>query len=1222
MIPMPLNPLEFPFSGASLIEASAGTGKTYTLAALYVRLVLGHGGDQAFTRELLPPEILVVTFTNAATLELRDRIRSNLSTTARVFRELEQSDDHFTSALMQSYPPEEWEGCALKLERAADWMDEAAIFTIHGWAQRMLTAHAFDSNTLFDLQLGDDGLSQLEEACRDYWRIHCSVLEPRVAEQIGMLLKSPEALYSWIYRSLSSDAKLHWKGEPIDKSVDPRTVAQSINEWLNDLESCSTKLLTIWRDNIDQIEASLRGQFEAKHFNAGRVKEPGFSDQLLAMRQWAVDGEVPDSPDSLIQYLTFEGKLNKGKPLPDHPAVDLLSAYTDRLQCRPKLEPILLHALDWVSERFTTLKESTGALDFDDLLVLLERGLKGPLGSNLASRVRAQYPVALIDEFQDTDPLQFSIFSTLYRNVDGCAWIMIGDPKQAIYSFRGADIHTYLEAREESQDKLYTLGTNYRSSESVISAVNGLFVDADLKEKGAFLFRDVHGVNHLPFYPVNANGLKSSLTSNNQRLDGLHLFCLDDGECINKPRYHQALATHTASKIASLLNRSDAGELSMGDEPIQHDDIAVLVRNFTEAKVVRTALDQSGISSVYLSDKESVFESQEAEDLWRILNAIAHPRSKSLIMAALASPVLCLTRDQLLHLNQSESEWVDISQIFVELNQIWKRTNIAAVIRALITEFDLPRKLRATRGNRVERSLTNLLHLAELLQKQVSVVDGELGIIRYLGEQIVNPSGTGEEQLIRMESDSGRVQVITMHKSKGLEYPIVFIPFGVSSQSIKVSDKGLTYRLNGQKVQELNKDTQKHEKPFSEREMLEEEVRLMYVALTRAKYACWIGLGAVDGFEKSAMASLLGINEALPKKPSKEDLYDALSQAILNVTQRDGVFLESVSDQVEQREVKTDRLFSPECQHLSLPVNRESWWMTSYSAIASRTQSHAVDSKIEENLLDQSIAEMEPFDHLIRFDQAKTGTIHAFERGAIPGNFLHEVLERAAEQSFSQTATHSELIKSAVCIEQQPSRWHQSGLMIEQWLESMLTAPIDLGFELTLAGLSHYQAEMEFIFSAHHLSVAELDQLCIESIYPELERPRLEQQTINGLLKGFIDLTFEVNGQYWVCDYKSNWLGPDASYYTESKMQEALVEHRYDLQLMIYLLALHRQLLARDVEYRENPVKGFNEKVGGALYLYLRGVPEGEGCLAIKPSYEQIERLDQLFKQGADSAAS
>ena len=299
----------------------------------------------------------------------------------------------------------------------------------------------------------------------------------------------------------------------------------------------------------------------------------------------------------------------------------------------------------------------------------------------------------------------------------------------------------------------------------------------------------------------------------------------------------------------------------------QHDDIAVLVRNFTEAKVVRTALDQSGISSVYLSDKESVFESQEAEDLWRILNAIAHPRSKSLIMAALASPVLCLTRDQLLHLNQSESEWVDISQIFVELNQIWKRTNIAAVIRALITEFDLPRKLRATRGNRVERSLTNLLHLAELLQKQVSVVDGELGIIRYLGEQIVNPSGTGEEQLIRMESDSGRVQVITMHKSKGLEYPIVFIPFGVSSQSIKVSDKGLTYRLNGQKVQELNKDTQKHEKPFSEREMLEEEVRLMYVALTRAKYACWIGLGAVDGFEKSAMASLLGINEALPKKP-------------------------------------------------------------------------------------------------------------------------------------------------------------------------------------------------------------------------------------------------------------------------------------------------------------------------------------------------------------------
>ena len=1222
MIPMTLEPLEFPLSRASLIEASAGTGKTYTLAALYVRLVLGHGGHQAFNRELLPPEILVVTFTNAATLELRDRIRTNLSTTARVFRGLEKSDDHFTVALKESYPAEEWERCALKLERAADWMDEAAIFTIHGWAQRMLTAHAFDSNTLFDLQLGDDGLAQLEEACRDYWRIHCSVLEPRVAEQIGTILKSPEALFSWIYRSLSSDATLHWKGEPLSNSVDPRTVAQSINEWLSDLDRCTTKLLAVWRIHVEAIETSLRDQFEAKHFNGARVKEPGFSDQLLAMRHWAVDGVVPDSPDSLIQYLTFEGKLNKGKPDPEHEAVDLLAAYQNRIQSRPRLEPVLLHALQWVSHRFSSLKESTGSLDFDDLLVLLERGLKGPLGANLAARIRSQYPVAMIDEFQDTDPLQFSIFSTLYRHADDCAWIMIGDPKQAIYSFRGADIHTYLEAREESRDQLYTLGTNYRSSESVINAVNDLFVEADQKEQGAFLFRDTDGLNHLPFFPVNANGLKNNLTLNSQTLDGLHLMNLDEGECFKKPRYHQALASHTASCIASLLNRSDAGDLSVGEKSIQPGDIAVLVRNFTEANVIRSALDQSGISSVYLSDKESVFESQEAEDLWRILNAIANPRSKSLIMSALASPVLCFSPEQLSQLNQTESDWVDMSQNFVELNWIWKQSNVAAVVRALITQFDLPSKLKAARGNRVERSLTNLLHLAELLQKQVSVVEGELGIIRFLAEQIVKPTGSGEEQLIRMESDSGRVQVITMHKSKGLEFPIVFIPFGVSSQTMRVSDKGLTYRLNGQKVHELNKEAQKREKSFSEREMLEEEVRLMYVALTRAQYACWIGVGAVDGFEKSALASLLGVNNALPKKPSKEDHYSALSQAVLNMTNRESVYLEAVSDHIELRKSKSVGSFTPECLRLSHPVNRESWRMTSYSAIASRTHSLSVDSRSEENLVDESNNKTESSDHLIHFDQAKAGTIHAFERGAIPGNFLHEVLERAAEQSFALTAINADLITSAVSIDQQPSRWHESGLLIEQWLESMLTTPINLGFELKLAELTHYQAEMEFIFSAHQISTEELDRLCIESIYPELDRPRLEQQTINGLLKGFIDLTFAVDGKYWVCDYKSNWLGPDATFYSESQMRKALVEHRYDLQLMIYLLALHRQLLARDVEYRENPARGFDEKVGGAVYLYLRGIPEGEGCLAIKPTFEQIDRLDGLFKQGAYSAAS
>jgi exodeoxyribonuclease V beta subunit len=1222
MTPISLNPLTFPFSSASLIEASAGTGKTYTLAALYVRLVLGHGGDHAFNRALLPPEILVVTFTNAATLELRDRIRSNLSTTARVFRGLEDSEDPFTCSLKQSYPKEDWEGCALKLEKAADWMDEAAIFTIHGWAQRMLTAHAFDSNTLFDLQLGDDGLSQLEEACRDYWRVHCSVLEPRVSDQIGAILKSPEALYSWIHRTLSSDAKLHWKGEPLNNAIDPREIAQLINKWLDGLERCSKKLLAIWRDHVDEIESSLRDKFEAKHFNGKSVKEPGFSEQLSLMRAWAVEGVVPDNPQSLIQYLCFNGKLNKNKPLPDHAAVDFLAAYTERLQNRPVLEPILRHAFEWVSHRFAALKQSSGSLDFDDLLILLERGLKGPQGANLASRIRAQYPVAMIDEFQDTDPLQFSIFSTLYRNSENSAWIMIGDPKQAIYSFRGADIHTYLNAREDSRDQLYTLGTNFRSSVSVIEAVNELFVEADQKEQGAFLYRDASGVNHLPFYPVEPNGLKGHLTLNDQVLDGLHLMSLDDGECFNKARYHQALGHHTASRIAVLLNRSDKGDLSVGDDSIQPGDIAVLVRNFTEAKVIRAALDQSGIPSVYLSDKESVFESQEAEDLWRILNAVAKPRSKSLIMAALASPTLCFTRDQLSDLNQTESNWVDISQRFVELHWIWKRSNVAAVIRALITQFDLPSKLKVLRAQRVERSLTNLLHLAELLQKQVSIVDGELGIIRYLGEQIVNPTGSSEAQLVRMESDSGRVQVITMHKSKGLEYPVVFIPFGVSSQTVKVSDKGLTYRVNGQKIQELNKETQKQEKPFSEKEVLEEEIRLMYVALTRAKYACWIGVGAVEGFEKSAMASLLGVTQSLSKKTSKEDLYTSLSQAVLSLTSKDSIFLEMVSDDVEIKHNNSKDSFSPECLRLSDAVHRESWWMSSYSAIASRTQTGAVDSRAEENLLDHSIAEATVPDHLLQFDQAKPGTIHAFERGAMPGNYLHEVLERAAEQGFASTAYDSELIHSAVSIDQQPSRWHQSGLLIEHWLESMLCTPINLGFDLTLAELTHYQAEMEFIFSVDHLSVAELDRLCIESIYPELERPKLEEQTINGLLKGFIDLTFALNGQYWVCDYKSNWLGPDASFYTEAKMKEALVEHRYDLQLMIYLLALHRQLLARDVDYRENPAKGFDEKVGGAVYLYLRGVPEREGCLAIKPTFDQIERLDTLFKQGGDRATS
>ena len=1218
----PMVPLQFPLQGTSLIEASAGTGKTYTLAALYVRLVLGQGGDLAFPKALLPPEILVVTFTNAATLELRDRIRQNLAKSAEVFRGAE-SKDQFTLDLLAQYPDvKARESAAIRLERAADWMDEAAIYTIHGWAQRVLTMFAFDSNSAFNQTLADSENDILDEAARDYWRIHCSQLPAAVAEQIGSVLISPAKLQGWAKKLVGRDLGLCWQGTEIDTGRAPTALKTAIEQWLASCQDVERKLLLTWSECGSAVVEELNQTLEAGRFNGTRVKAAKLAESIAAMNLWLEDG-VSVPAQSVIEYLIFDqSKMKKGQEAPVHAADSLMRAYLDIRANRPNLAPVVGHALGWIVERFESLKSQVGLLDFNDLLLKLRAGLRGKRGAQLAQRIRDLYPVAMIDEFQDTDAVQFEIFNRVYgvgnnHSESPYAWLMIGDPKQAIYSFRGADIHTYLAARKQVKDSLYTLDTNYRSSESVVTAVNCLFEHADTKSQGAFLFSQPDEVSPLPFTPIKAKGLEQGVTIEGDPLQGLRLMHLDLSEETSADQYREQLAKYTAERIASLLARSSESELLVGDKPLIASDIAVLVRSGREAAAVRTALNELSIGSVYLSDKESIYQSNEALDLWRILQAVANPRSQALVVSALASPVLGMDRNWLAQLRDDETAWEVEAQRFIELQILWRRTNIAALVQRLISEFNLPQRLRSRLGDAAERTLTNLLHLGEILQRHSQSLDGELGLIRHLGEMIKQPQGVSEEQLVRMESDAGRVQVITLHKSKGLEYPLVFIPYGVSARKASIGDDGLIFR-EGERAQLelLNSQTSskvKEEKEAADLERLQEDIRLLYVGLTRAKYCCWLGVANIRGVADSAFASLMSVSG------KGEALAESLQNAIEKLNQSEAIALEAVDESSApvKKIAVTETPLIP-ARQLERAVVQDRWWVTSYSAIASRVESSQSSDAFDESLALTLASEQDngtPINSAINeFEQAKAGTIHAFERGAVPGNFLHELLESAALYGFEKVSQDSTLLETLLPLESLPERWQAERGMLLNWLQATLVADLQLGSNSQLRSLQLYQPEMEFLFAAHEVDLEQLDALCHQAINPELQRPKLKHEQVNGMLKGFIDLTFVDKEQYWVCDYKSNWLGPDVHSYDLQAMSPALVEHRYDLQLMIYLLALHRMLLARDSEYRANPALGYETRVGGALYVYLRGFPEGAGVLKNKPDYQFVEQMDRLFR--------
>src|SRR5690554_3676830 len=623
-----LDPIRFPLHGTRLIEASAGTGKTYTLAALYVRLVLGHGesSDSASSdaagrqRSLLPPDILVVTFTEAATRELRDRIRARLAQAALCFAGRQQADDNdvFLRSLLEEYPVEEHPACAARLDAAAQWMDEAAIYTIHGLCNRMLRQHAFDSGSLFTLELNQNEQSLREQACADYWRSFFYGMGKAETEALINQWPTPVELLKAVRPIL--DKQHHF-------AKDERTPEQIIQQVMAERAAILNELKQRWGSWITELSDLFEDAWSSERLKKSKPSNrANIRNWLEKIINWSQDNDLdtPDLTDTFFQRINFASLSEASDKIDDiiqHPAIAAVDELKDISAQLPHLLPILLpHAGYWISARLDQYKRQHGMIGYDDMLTRLRDALLGQQGPRLAQVIRQQFPVAMIDEFQDTDPVQYEVFSTLYLNQPGTTWLMIGDPKQAIYAFRGADIHTYLAAKQANQESLYTLATNFRSTKGLVEAANHLFGYASKYEKGSFLYQEI------PFAPVQANDRHERLLIDNKPADAMTLWQIDgrtDSDAtdpsMSKGQYIEEMAQRSASEIVRLLNLAETGRCGFEKEAaealaksnlkvLRAANIAILVRDGREAAAMRNALSQRGLRSVYLSDKDSVFE--------------------------------------------------------------------------------------------------------------------------------------------------------------------------------------------------------------------------------------------------------------------------------------------------------------------------------------------------------------------------------------------------------------------------------------------------------------------------------------------------------------------------------------------------------------------------------------------------------------------------------------
>ena len=831
------DPLETPLEGANLIEASAGTGKTYTIAGLFLRLLL--------EKNLAIHQILVVTFTEAATEELKDRIRSKIREAIDAFSGGKGRGPFLERLLKQQMRADKVLGL---LREALRTFDKASIFTIHGFCRRMLHENAFESGSLFDTELVTDPSAMIRESVDDFWRHHLYTASPLFVNYALQNGFTPEEMMSLLKQKMNQPfLRIIPEGEGPDTEVQEKRFRDAFS-----------KAMKAWgssRDELARLLTSHEG-FNRVQYSVSKI-EAGLEEMedLFAYGENAA-GLFPGFKKFLRSEMA--AGMRRGFAPPEHPFFDLCE---DLYQASQDLERVFAGRLlglkvklfKEVGEALAKKKMEKNVQTFDDLLLKLQAALKGRGGGDLAKAIRRKYRAALIDEFQDTDPVQYAIFQSIFLD-EGSVLFLVGDPKQSIYSFRGADIFAYMEAVDRV-DARYTLTENWRSEPELIQSLNALFGNVT----PAFVYEKI------PFEPAKpAEGGEVQPLTVERKREAFTLWVMDserwagqDG-VINKGAAQARLPGWVASEITRLLNLGKERKALIGDRPLRANDIAVLVRQNKEALLVQKALSERNVPSVLYST-ENLFDSREAMETERVLAAVAQPNSESLIKAALSTDVVGITGEELERLTLDEGLWESWLVKFRNYHDLWEERGFFRMFRSFLKEENVLIRLMAFEDG--ERRNTNLLHLMEVLHQ--TCVERKLnmtGLLKWLSEQRDPGAPRSEEHQLRLESDENAVHLVTIHKSKGLEYPIVFCPFSWEGVRSKAKDEPFLFHDPQNRMEllfDLGSEDRKVHEVLAKKEELAENVRLLYVALTRAKCRVYLVWGRFRDAETSAPAYLL-----------------------------------------------------------------------------------------------------------------------------------------------------------------------------------------------------------------------------------------------------------------------------------------------------------------------------------------------------------------------------
>jgi exodeoxyribonuclease V beta subunit len=1247
------DPITAPLDGLRFVEASAGTGKTWTLSVLYLRLLLERG--------LEVRQILVTTFTQAATAELKERLRARLVELQRAFDELPPQSspvtaagtlaaadpsfaarpsaaadrsaaepggaaDPFAAAMLQrlrALPALPEALVRQRLALALGSFDEAAVHTIHGFCQRALELGAFSAGVPFALEAVEDDAELRRQVVNDFWRrrIAGARLPAGLAAHLVARRFTPERLAAELQRRIAKPLAIYrW---PDDAAPDaPADDA---------LAALHRQLRALWqagRETIVAIVDDARPRLRnASHFAPERLAAAARAwDRLLAL-----DDPAGNGADTRLLALLAAARLQPRKgeaALPPHPFfapaqqwLDLRNA-AEAAHERQRLA-LLRELLDTGPALVRAAKRERRLIGYDDMLFDLQQRLEADRDGRLAEALRARYPAALVDEFQDTDPLQVAILQRLFG---GATAFLVGDPKQAIYGFRNADLHTYLRARDAAGTPFGTLRDNQRSTPALVAALNRLFG----ANPRAFV---IDGID----YPAAKDGARPRpplADATGAPRAALQLWRLPPAgadRALHKAQALRLAAGVCADEIVRLLAAARRGEVLFDGRPLAARDLAVLVRTRAHGRLVREALLERGVRSADL-ERTSLYATVDAQQLLQWLRAAAEPARERLLRAALATDAMGRDAAAIEQLDRDPQAYAAAVARFAEWHDAWQQRGVAWMLRAWQRADGVARRLLARPDG--ERRLTNLRHLAECLHEAEHAHRAPEALLRWFAAQCAEPPA-GEATQLRLESDADLVQVVTIHRCKGLEYPIVFCPmlFDGSDGAGERGVEGVAWHDDeGRAVIDLRPDGDAKARAKLERRA--EMQRLLYVALTRAVHRCHVVVGCyASRVSDPAPASLhsalnwlaagAGVDPAawLRARPDA----DAVDAAWDRLAATSGGTIGLQPCPAARGTPLPPRPGAPELIEAlpppaHIPAGRR---LGSYSSLVHGARPDAAagdrDQRVEPaaaGLADGDLGEITDAEDDRADATAGAADILHFPRGPAAGDCLHALLERVdfGDAAGWPAAVAAVLQQHAAALPPAADATLRPRMLL-QMLHDVLRVPLPGAAPLARVPARRRIAELEFHLPAHRLEPAALGALLQRH---GVAAGPLHFRPLDGHLRGFVDLVFEHGGRWYLADWKSNHLGATPAHYAPAALRRAMVQHGYGLQALLYTLALHRHLRRQLDDY------DYDRHFGGAYYLFLRGLRPGWvdvdgapcGVHHGRPAPALVDELDALLAGG------